>query len=82
MLHWAARSLVFWRDGAMLSKSAALEHEIAHGSPFAAAFQTALMVRREGSAVATRYHPELRRYYGQMTLDLAHEIERDVKAQR
>jgi len=62
MLHWAARSLVFWRDGAMLSKSAALEHEISHGSPFAAAFQTALMVRREGSAVATRYHPELRRY--------------------
>jgi len=82
MLHWAARSLVFWRDGTMLPKSAALEREIAQNSPFADVFRLALAIRREGSAVAARHHQELKRYYSQMALDLANEIERDVKGRR
>ena len=82
MLHWAARSLVFWRDGTMLSKSASLEHEIARGSSFADAFQLALQIRREGSAVAARHHSELERYYGRIALDLAYEIETNAKARR
>ena len=61
MLHWAARSLVFWRESLMLSKSAALEHEMAHGSPFAEAFALALKIRREGSAAAAGYHQELKK---------------------
>jgi hypothetical protein len=82
MLHWAARSLVFWRDGTMLSKSAALEHEIVHGSPFAAAFQTALTIRREGSAVAEGYREELTGYFCRMACDLVQEIGRYLKARR
>ena len=80
MLHWAARSLVFWRDGTMLSKSAALEHEMVQDSPFADAFRMALTMRREGSAVATGYHQKLKGHYCRMALDLAREIERNVNA--
>jgi hypothetical protein len=55
MMQWIARSIVFWRDGVMMSKTAALEHEIVAGSPFAEQFKLALRFRREGSA-ATRSH--------------------------
>ncbi|MEW6355970.1 MAG: nucleotidyltransferase domain-containing protein [Planctomycetota bacterium] len=78
MLHWIARSLVFWRDGKMLSKSAALRHEIERNSPFAAAFQLALKIRREGSATASRHDSELREHFGRMALDAAQEIERNM----
>lgn len=60
LLHWAARSLVFWRDGVMLAKSAALRHESDSGSPFADAFQLALDVREKGSAHASTYDTALR----------------------
>ena len=60
LLHWAARSLAFWRDGVLLPKSAALKHEIARSSPFAAAFGLALDVREQGSACAGEYEEALR----------------------
>jgi len=82
MLHWAARSLVFWRDGKMLSKSAALEHEIAHGSPFSTAFQLALAIRREGSRTAADHHAELKRHFSPVAVDLAQEIDTNMKAER
>ena len=60
IMHWLARSIVFWRDGVMLSKTAALEHEIAGGSPFADAFGLALALRQEGSAACAGRLDELR----------------------
>jgi hypothetical protein len=77
-LHWIARSLVFWRDGKMLSKSAALRHEIDRHSPFAAAFQLALKIRQEGSATAVQHDDELRRHFGDVAPDAAREIERNM----
>ncbi len=59
-IHWIARSVVFWRDGVMLSKTAALEQEIEAGSPFADAYELALRLRREGSAATRDHLPELR----------------------
>ena len=63
MLHWLARSLVFWRDGRMLSKTAALQHEIERGSTYTEAFQLALTIRLEGSANATDHMQDLRSQY-------------------
>ena len=80
MLHWAARSLAFWRDGIMLSKSTALKHEIAHDSPYADAFRLALTIRRNGSATAADHHAELVRHFRQVALGLADEIAREVEA--
>ena len=58
--HWFARSSVFWRDGEMLSKTAALEREISNGSPFAVEYELALRLRREGSVHCGEHHSELR----------------------
>ncbi len=58
--HWIARSIVFWRDGMMLSKTAALEHEIEAGSPFAESYRLSLRLRKEGSASTGHYLHELR----------------------
>jgi hypothetical protein len=58
--HWLARSMVFWRDGVMLSKTAALQQEITGGSPFARAFEMALALRMEGSAACAGREEELR----------------------
>ncbi|MBC8443335.1 hypothetical protein H8D79_01270 [PVC group bacterium] len=55
-----ARTIVFWRDGALLSKTAALEHEIAGGSPFVAAYRLALHLRKIGSAKCEAHRDELR----------------------
>jgi hypothetical protein len=60
MIHWIARAIVFYRDGTMMSKSAALRHEIAKASPFASAFELALKVRELGSATAAQFHSELK----------------------
>ena len=63
IMHWLARTLVFWRNGVLLSKTAALEREIAAGGPLADAFRLPLTLRREGSATAHRYLEELRAHY-------------------
>lgn len=63
MLHWLARTIVYWRDGQMLSKTQALEREIAGGSMYREAFEMALAARREGSASAHKFRePLLQRY--------------------
>ena len=56
---------MFWRDGVMLSKTAALEREIANGSPFADVYAAALRLRREGRA-ATFPHLDEMRWHFQM----------------
>jgi hypothetical protein len=63
LLHWAARSLVFWREGIMLPKSAALRREIETGSPFVEAFRLALEVRALGSACAASRETQLRQCF-------------------
>jgi hypothetical protein len=60
MLHWIARSLVYWREGELVSKTAALERVIAEGGPLSEAFRLALRVRMEGSAAAASHEDELR----------------------
>ncbi len=60
LLHWAARSLIFWRDGVLLAKSAALRNEINSGSPFAEAFQLALAVRERGREYLPQYENAIR----------------------
>jgi len=79
MLHWIAQSLVFWRDGDMMSKSAALRGEIERGSVFADAFRLALEVREAGSATAASHHSELRRHFGRVARPAAREIERQMR---
>jgi hypothetical protein len=63
IMHWLARSIVFWRDGVMLSKTRALEREISNGSSFAGAFDLALELRRGGSALCAGRLEELRRNF-------------------
>ncbi len=60
IMHWLARTLVYWRDGERLSKTAALAREIAGGGPLAPHFVLPLALRREGSA-ATHAHLEVLR---------------------
>jgi hypothetical protein len=45
MIIWIARSIAFWRDGVVLHKQAAVEQEIARGTPFADAYRLALSRR-------------------------------------
>ncbi len=78
MAHWAARCLIFWRDGKMLAKSAALRHEIDRGSAFADAFQLALMVRTEGRGAAEQYRTQLLRHLERSAGAWADQIERAV----
>ncbi len=79
MLHWIARSLVFWREGTMLSKSGALRHEIQRGSAFASAFHLALEIREAGSATAASHYADLRRHFGQTARPAAREVERHMR---
>ena len=74
--HWLARSLVFWRDGDLVAKSAALRREVAQGSPFAGAFVLALRIREEGSAVANQHREALQRRFDECALACVAEIER------
>lgn len=60
MLQWLARTIAFWRDGTLLSKTVALQREIAAGSPFTDAYALTLRLRREGSAAAHAHYTELR----------------------
>lgn len=63
MMHWLARTIVFWRDGIMLSKSAALYKEISGGSPYKKVYELALQARQEGSMHAGKYRDELLSLY-------------------
>lgn len=78
MFHWLARSLVFWRDGRMLSKSAALQHEMDRASRFSDAFRLALAVRKEGSAAAENHRSELQAHFDACALTCAGEIEDSI----
>ena len=81
MLHWIARSIVFWRDGRMLSKSDALRHEIERGAEFADAFALSLEIRQAGSATAAARHAELRRHFDDVVHPAAREIERYMRSE-
>ena len=59
VLAWAARTAVFWRDGVMLPKTPALEHEIKLSRPWKEAFQLALELRKKGSRFAADERPRL-----------------------
>ena len=72
--HWLARSLVFWRDGEMLSKSAALRREIERDSPSAEAFRMALVIRDAGSSAAAGHHAELEHHFAESGLPCSAEI--------
>lgn len=76
MLHWAARSLVFWRDGVMLSKTAALEHEIAGGSPYSPAFKLALEHRKQGSAFAKAHYQQLLEAFRPIVAEIQQDLNR------
>ena len=55
-----ARTIAFWRDGDLLSKTEALAREIAGGSPFADAYRLALHLRKTGSAKCEAHRGVLR----------------------
>jgi len=74
MLHWLARTIVYWRDGFLLSKSAALCREIERGSAFHKAYQLALKARQEGSSNAERYQDELLPLYAEVVPRAQQEI--------
>ncbi len=78
MLHWLARCIVFWRDGQMLSKTAALEYELSHSSPYADAFHLALNLRRGRSADTATWLETLLRYYREMADAAAQDIRRYI----
>ena len=75
MLHWVARSIVYWRDDRLISKTAALEQEIQSKSPFSDNFRLALTVRREGSAAAESYRDRLQSAFGSVAVAAADCIE-------
>jgi len=82
VLHWFARSLVFWRDGRMMSKSDALLHEIKNGSKFSDAFQLALDIRQHGSAVADRYRHQLKKHLDENAFACMAEIDYPVNVKK
>jgi predicted nucleotidyltransferase len=63
MLTFLARSLVFWRDGIMLSKTMALQQEIEAQTPFSQAFNLALQFRQRKSDMDLPSHDELLRQF-------------------
>ena len=78
ILHWLARSLVFWREGVMLSKTAALQNEIMHSSPYSEAFDLALTIRKKGSANAAVHLEELRNHYSRFAESFTEELRKFV----
>jgi hypothetical protein len=79
MIHFLARSVVFWRDGVMLSKTAALEREMANRSPFTDAFGLALRMREAGSAACRHHLEELRKAFLAIAEPAAHLLKELVK---
>ena len=63
MLHWMARSLVFWRDGEFLGKTQALEREIMKGTALSEAFALAMALRRQGPEACAAHHEALRAHF-------------------
>jgi hypothetical protein len=63
MITWTARSMIFWRDGAFLSKPAALKREIASGGPFAETYRLALAAHAGGSAFYEQHAVALREHF-------------------
>jgi hypothetical protein len=77
--HWLARSLVFWRDGELVSKSAALQRETEASSPYAEAFSLALQLRQEGSAATSPRRDELLRAFETHGLPCMNAVEQAVR---
>jgi len=82
MLHWFARSIVFWRDGTMLSKTAALLHEIERGSIYTEPLELALTIRREGSTTAVNYMDASRNHYSRFADSFFTELQQVIVASR
>ncbi len=76
MLHWIARSMIFWRDGELLSKTAALEREVAAGSTFAEPFRLALRLRKAGSTATKSHLEELRTHFISIAKEAGEQLER------
>jgi len=74
MLHWFARSLVFWRDGKMLSKTAALRHEIERRPDYVEALYLALNIRLKGSYIVGHYVEELKSHYSRFVDSLSKDL--------
>jgi hypothetical protein len=66
MLHWLARTIVFWRDGHLMSKTDALRYEIVHGSPFRDAYKLSLQIRLAGSELAQGRRDEFLAHYREL----------------
>lgn len=63
----------------MAAKTAALEHEIANGSPYADAFRLALDLRHKSAAAADSFHDELQMHFENIAEDVALEMERLIE---
>jgi hypothetical protein len=69
-----ARSIVFLRDGFVLSKTAALRHEIDAKSRFAAAYETALLFRQRGLTWAQGQLGRIREDFESIRKDAAQSV--------
>ncbi|MDJ0973165.1 MAG: nucleotidyltransferase domain-containing protein [Planctomycetota bacterium] len=76
MIQLLARALVYWREGTLVSKSAALERLIQNGDAQADDFALALRVRLEGSAAAAGRESALRDAYGRVAPPTLAELRR------
>ena len=81
-----ARQIAYWRDGAWVSKTAALEAEVTSGGPHTEAYELALTLRREGSAACDRESASLRRqmqtFAADVRADLSRLLERGAAGNR
>ncbi|MFC1525238.1 hypothetical protein ACFL6X_00325 [Candidatus Latescibacterota bacterium] len=80
VFHWLARAIAYWRDGEILSKSAALRREIGLGSPLSSAYSLALELRIAGSRQAAGRRDELSRHFRQQAGGARDEIARLLPA--
>lgn len=60
MVHWVARSVIFWRDGRLVGKTYAMQNEIATHHPLADYYVLPLEVRLNGAAGAGNHLAALR----------------------
>ena len=74
MLTFLARSLVFWRDRVMRSKTRALQQEIEAQTPFSPTFNLALQFRQRKSDMDLPSHNELLRQFLLIKEQLVQEI--------
>ena len=64
MIQLLARAIVYWCDGAYVSKSEALHRMIGRAGPAAKANALALTIREDGSAAAAARGTALKEAYG------------------